>query len=128
VAVRFSGPADTKLRDCLLDTGSDDTVLTEALAGLLGISLDLAEERQIHLAGRPQPVRCRYAPVELRITDGISEVCEWTAIVGLVASPLHYNLLGHAGFLQFFDATFRGEPDHEVILTPKLSFPGRRIS
>ena len=31
------------------------------------------------------------------------------------------------GFLQFFDVTFRGDPDWEVILTPKPSFPGKRI-
>jgi len=127
MAVRLTGPADTKLRDSLLDTGADDTVFTEALAVLLGIDLRSAPERQIALAGRPQPVRCRYAPVELRITDGISETYEWTPVVGFVASRLNYSLLGHAGFLQFFDATFRGEPDREVLLTPKPSFPGRRI-
>jgi hypothetical protein len=33
-------------------------------------------------------------------------------------------LLGYAGFLQFFDADFRGA-DREVILTPNRSFPGR---
>jgi transglutaminase-like putative cysteine protease len=127
MSVRLTGPADTKLRDGLLDTGSDDTVFTEALAGLLGIDLLSAEERQVALAGRPQPVRCRYAPVLLRITDGISETYEWTAVVGFAASRLSYCLLGHAGFLQFFDANFQGDPDREVILMPKVSFPGRRV-
>jgi hypothetical protein len=126
LAVRLTGPADTKLRDGLLDTGSDDTVFTESLALLLGIDLQAAEERLVALAGRPGPVRCRYARVLLRISDGLQETYEWSAIVGFVAAPLHYNLLGQAGFLQFFDANFRGE-DREVILVPRSSFPGRRI-
>src|SRR5262249_125223 len=127
MAVQLTGPADTKIRDRLLDTGSDDTIFTEALAKLLGIDLLAADLRQISLVGRPQPINCWYAPVLLRITDAVSETYEWTAVVGFVAGRLHYNLLGHAGFLQFFDANFRGEPDWEVILTPKPSFPGRRI-
>ena len=76
------------------------------------------------MAGRPKPIRCRYAPVQLQITDGIGETYQWTAVVGFVAGRLHYNLLGHAGFLQFFDVTFRGAPDNEAILTPKSPFPG----
>jgi hypothetical protein len=46
--------------------------------------------------------------------------------VGFVAVRLRYNLLGHAGFLQFFDADFLGH-DREVLLRPNRSFPGRRI-
>jgi predicted aspartyl protease len=126
LAVLLTGPADTKLRDGLLDTGSDDTVFTEALAALLGVDLSQAEERQLTLTGRPQPVRCRYASVQLRITDGVQETYEWTAIVGFVSARLHYNLLGHAGFLQFFEAGFRG-PAREVVLFPGSSFPGSRI-
>lgn len=126
MAVLLTGPSGSWLRDGLLDTGSDDTVFKESLASLLGVDLTQAEQRVVGLAGRPQPVRCRYAPVVLRITDGVQETYEWTAVVGFVPGPLHYNLLGHAGFLDFFDATFRGD-DHEAILTPKPSFPGRRI-
>jgi hypothetical protein len=126
LAIRLTGPSGPRLRDALLDTGSDDTVFTEALAALLGVDLQQAEERQLALAGRPQPVRCRYAPVLLRITDGLRETYEWTAIVGFVSSRLHYNLLGHAGFLQYFDAEFLGA-DREMILTPNRSFPGTRL-
>lgn len=125
-AVLLTGPLGTWLRDGLLDTGSDDTVFKESLATLLGVDLTQAEQRFVGLAGRPQPVRCRYAPVLLRITDGVQETYEWTAVVGFVAGSLHYNLLGHAGFLDFFDADFRGH-DHEVILAANPSFPGRRI-
>jgi hypothetical protein len=126
LAVRLTGPAAAKLRDGLLDTGADDTVFTEALATLLGIDLRQAEERSVSLAHRPHPVRCRYAAVELRITDGAQETYEWSAIVAFVPGPLHYNLLGQAGFLQYFGADFDGD-GHVVTLTPKPSFPGRRV-
>jgi hypothetical protein len=85
-----------------------------------------AEERTVALVGRPQPVRCRFAPVLLQISDGLQETYEWTAIVGFAATRLRYNLLGHAGFLQFFSADFNGET-HEATLLPTPSFPGRRI-
>jgi len=51
---------------------------------------------------------------------------EWTAVVGFVAIRLNYNLLGHAGFLQYFDTEFRGA-DRMVVLTLNRSFPGIRI-
>lgn len=125
VAIRLTGASDTKLRDGLLDTGADDTVFPETLAALLGLDLRYVEERQLTLAGRPQPIRCRYAAVRLRISGGLRETYEWTATVGFVPTRLSYNLLGHAGFLQYFDADFRGA-DREVILTPNPSFPGTR--
>ncbi len=126
MAVRLTGPMNTKLRDGLLDTGSDDTVFTESMARLIGMDLDNTQERLVGLADRPHPVRCRYASVQLRITDGLTETFEWMAIVGFVPGPLHYNLLGQAGFLQYFRADFDGEANL-VTLTPKPSFPGRRI-
>jgi hypothetical protein len=126
MAVRLSGPRDSRLYDSLLDTGADETVFEEDLATLIGVDLMGAEERGVGLVGRPGPVRCRYSAVQLRITDGTWETYEWTAVVGFVATRLRYNLLGHAGFLQYFDAEFRGV-DREVLLTPNRSFPGVRI-
>jgi hypothetical protein len=113
------------MRDGLLDTGADDTVVEDWIAATTGVDLSQAEEREVGLVGRPQPVRCRYAAVQLRITDGV-ETYEWTAVVGFVAVRLRYNLLGHAGFLEFFDADFRGL-NREVLLLPNHSFPGRQI-
>jgi hypothetical protein len=85
------------------------------------------EGRPVDLVGRPAPVRCRYAPVQLQTTDGSQETYEWTAVVGFAATRLHYNLLGHGGFLQFFDVEFRGA-GHEVILIPNSSFPGTQVA
>jgi hypothetical protein len=127
MAVRLTAPAASRLFDGLIDSGADDTVFADSIATTLGIDLQGAEERSVHLVGRPQPIRVRYALTQLLITDGGQETYEWAAVVGFVSGRLHYNLLGQAGFLQFFDCNLRGEPDHEAILAPKASFPGRRL-
>ena len=68
------------------------------------------------------PSIVRYAKVTLRITDG-HEQREWEGWVGFTSARLHRPLLGHAGFLQFFDATFRGEAEI-VELTPNSAYAG----
>jgi hypothetical protein len=60
--------------------------------------------------------------VELRLTDG-QEYRRWRARVGFTDTPLRYALLGHAGVLQFFTATFYGDL-HEVELTVNGTYPG----
>src|SRR5438132_112116 len=77
------------------------------------------------LVGRGQ-IRCRYAAVKLRISDGVSETYEWDAIVGFAPFPLLRNLLGFGGFLQFFDVSFRGAAE-EAVLFPNALFSGRII-
>lgn len=127
MAIRITASAVSRLFDGLIDSGADDTVFADSAAITLGIDLQGAEERSVHLVGRPRPIRVRYAPVQLLITDGSQETYEWSAVVGFVSGRLHYNLLGQAGFLQFFDCTLRGEPDYETLITPKSSFPGRQL-
>jgi len=123
--VQFSQPGGSVMRTSVLDTGADDTVLPDWIATALGLDLTGAEERPIGLAGRA-PLRCRYAPVEFQISDGVRETYRWTAVVGFVDAPaLPRPLLGHAGFLQYFDAEFRAA-DLEVLLFPNHSFPGVR--
>lgn len=125
LAVRITGPSGSCLRDSLLDTGADETVLDPSVATLIGVDLNQALEREINLVGRGR-IRCRYASVQLRITDGLSETYEWDTVVGFAPFPLLRGLLGFAGFLQFFDAAFRGA-DQEVTLLPNARFSGRRI-
>ena len=122
LAVRIGGAARNLLLDALLDTGSDDTVFEEWVAATIGVDLRGAPERHVGIVGRAKLVRCRHAPVELRITDGLHETYQWTTVVGFISTHLRYSLLGHAGCLQFFDAQFRGA-DQEVVLTPNSSFP-----
>jgi hypothetical protein len=126
-AVRVTGPRGDRLWNSLLDTGADATLFPESAATRVGIDLAGAEERDIELVGRPAPVRCRYASVQLLITDGLRETYEWTAVVGFTASPLRYSILGHGGFLEFFDVEFRGA-DREVVLIPNRSFLGTQVS
>ncbi len=123
--VQITGPTGSRLRDGLLDSGADETVLDPSVAPLIGIDLQAALEREINLVGRGR-VKCRYALAKLRISDGISETYEWDAMVGFAPFPLLRSLLGFAGFLQFFDASFRGF-DLDVALLPNASFTGKRI-
>jgi hypothetical protein len=127
LSVRLTSPRNNLLLDGLLDTGADDTLFHEDRAIPLGIDLTGAEERLVDLVGRPAPVRCRYAAVQLQITDGLRETYEWTAVVGFASTRLRYNLLGQAGFLEFFDVEFRGA-DHEVVLIPNAAFPGTQVA
>jgi hypothetical protein len=123
--VQFLGPGGSLTRTSILDTGADDTVLPDWIAAALGLNLNGVEERPIGLAGRT-PIRCRYAPVEIQISDGAHETYRWTATVGFAdATTLPRPLIGHAGFLRYFDAEFRGA-DLEVVLIPNRSFPGVR--
>jgi len=58
-------------------------------------------------------------PMEWKLTTGRRSSASF-------AASLHYNLLGQAGCLQFFNADFRGEA-REVILIANGSFPGQHI-
>jgi hypothetical protein len=106
--------------DALLDTGADDTVFPEAVANNLGVDLTNAPTGEGAGAGLGA-VRIRYAPVTLRLTDG-REFREWTTLVGF-ALGLRQALLGYAGCLQFFTATFHGDLE-EVELTVNGLYPG----
>jgi hypothetical protein len=107
----------------LLDTGADDTIFPESVANIVGIDLQSAPTLRIHLAGRA-PVLCRYAAIDLRITDGI-ETFEWSAMAGFVHISLQFPLLGFAGFFEYFDVTFRGA-DHEIEIIPGRLFSGHK--
>jgi predicted aspartyl protease len=115
------GPANTSAVDGYLDTGSDDTVFSERLAARIGLDLKNAPIGQLTTATLTNaPVR--YAQVILRVTDG-KEQREWPAWVGFTSAKLRSPLLGFAGFLQYFTATFRGDRE-EVELEVNRLYPG----
>jgi hypothetical protein len=121
IQVTIVGPSNAVARVGLLDTGADDTVFPDAIAALIGIDLTNAPTGQaIGVGGASVPVR--YAEVELRITDG-TQFLTWRARVAFTSIPLRFPLLGFAGFLQFFDALFRGA-NEEVVLTTNSLYPG----
>jgi hypothetical protein len=115
------GPTNTSAVDGYLDTGADDTVFSERLATRIGLDLTNAPQGQLTTATLTKaPVR--YAQVSLRITDG-KEQREWPAWVGFTPTRLQSPLLGFAGFLPFFTASFHG--DREVVeLTVNRLYPG----
>jgi hypothetical protein len=122
--IHLIGPSGSQLLAASLDSGSDDTLFPLHVAARLGIDLANAVEGEARSVGGPA-VRYAYAPALLRLADG-SEACEWRAIVGFVAAPLRWAILGHAGFLQFFDVQLLGER-REVLLAPNSSFTGRHV-
>jgi hypothetical protein len=105
-----------------IDSGFDDVLLPLSLATPLGIDLAYALEGEARSVGGAA-IRYLYAPITLRVADGF-EACQWTAIVGFIGAPLPWAILGHAGFLEFFDVQLLGER-HEVLLAPSSSFTGQ---
>jgi len=121
IDVTVMGSTGTSVELGLLDTGADDTVFPESLAAQLGIDLTNAPVRGGSGVGQvAAPIR--YAEVTLRVTDG-REFREWRARVGFTSAPLKRALLGFAGFLQFFTATFHGDRE-EVELSVNSLYPG----
>lgn len=119
--VSVIGPGGTQPIPALLDTGADDTVFPETLAPKIGIDLTTAPFGVGAGVGGVAST-FRYAQVALRISQG-TEQREWTAWVGFTAAPLPFPVLGFAGFLQFFTATFHGDRE-EVELTVNRLYPG----
>jgi hypothetical protein len=115
------GPKASRVLPSLLDTGADDTVFSEPLAAILGI--DLTHAPVVAAAGVGLiPVKVRLAEVTLRIADN-HERREWRAWVAFSPAPLRQPLLGFAGFLQYFTATFHGDRE-EVELAINSLYPG----
>jgi hypothetical protein len=120
--VSLVGPAGTHVAHALLDTGSDDSVFPEDIATRIGIDLSSAPTGTGRGVGASPSASLRYAEVTLRIATA-TEQREWSGWVGFTAGPLRRPLLGYAGFLQFFDITFRGARE-EVELAINAAYPG----
>jgi hypothetical protein len=121
LTVGLIGPTGSQPLDALLDTGSDDTLFPQSLAAPLGLDLTNAPSGS-GLGIGTGSVSVRYAEVTLRITDG-QEFREWPAWVGFTRATPPLPILGFAGFLQYFTATFRGERE-EVELAVNALYPG----
>jgi hypothetical protein len=96
-------------------------VFSIATAQTIGIDLTHAPVGRASGVGSV-PVAVYYAVVTLRITDG-REQRQWQARVGFTTVPLNRALLGYAGFLQFFTATFHGDRE-EVEFTVNALYQG----
>jgi predicted aspartyl protease len=119
--VTLIGPTGSATKGALLDTGADDTVFPEDVAQAIGLDLSgapVGTASGVGMQGQP----LRYAQVLLRIASNY-ERREWQAWVGFTAVKLRQPLLGFAGFLQFFTATFSGDRE-EVELAVNGLYPG----
>jgi len=121
VVISLLGSAATYVELAQLDTGADDSVFPDSAADLAGIDLSSAPAGEAAGPGS-SPVPLRYAQVTLRLTDG-NEQRQWPAWVGFTPAKLTRPLLGFAGFLQFFTATFHGDRE-EVELSVNSLYPG----
>jgi hypothetical protein len=121
VAVQVRGLSGARSLSATLDSGSDDTFFPAYLAPRLGIDLTGSPTGEAGGVGSA-PILYHYAPVRLRLSDGYEE-CEWEAIVGFVAAPMRWAILGHAGVLQYFDLQLLGLR-REALLTPNASYLG----
>jgi hypothetical protein len=112
----------TRVVTALLDPGADDTVFERREAVRLGIDLASAPTRT--LAGVTGPaVVVAYVQITIRVTDGV-EFREWLGWVGFTTAQLTHPTLGFAGFLQYFDANFKGHAE-EAELTINPSYSGK---
>jgi hypothetical protein len=121
LAVSLIGPAGTIVETAHLDSAADDCVFPSSLAVKIGVDLVNAPEGEAAGVGKT-PVALRYAQVKMRLVSG-QEWCEWPAWVAFTDAPLNRPLLGFAGFLQFFTATFHGDRE-AVELAVNGLYPG----
>src|SRR5262245_61208147 len=121
IPVAVVGPSNTRVVEALVDSGADDTVFSDQLAVVLGV--DLSRAPTITSAGvGGAPLVVRLAEVTLRVADN-QEQREWRAWVAFAPIPLRRALLGQAGFLDYFTATFHGHLA-EVELAVNPAYPG----
>jgi hypothetical protein len=121
VLVTLIGPAGTTVELAQVDSGADDCVFPIEYAEEIGIDLTDAPEGEAAGLGQ-KPVALQYVRVTMRIANG-GERCEWLASVAFTDLPMNRPLLGFAGFLQFFTATFHGDQE-AVELEVNSLFPG----
>ncbi len=120
IPVTIIGPSQSLAGDALVDTGADDTIFPDLAALKIGLDLTAAPTSFSRTIS-PGGVRVRYARVALRIGN-VFEHYEWEAWVGFTPQ-LWRPILGFAGFLQFFDATFFGARE-ELELTVNPTYSG----
>jgi hypothetical protein len=124
VPIHILAPLMVPPVDACIDSAADDTVFPPFLLTRLGVNPVAAPRGQARSVGG-SVIQVHYANVSLLLSDGY-ETCEWDAVVGFSTVPMRWALLGHAGFLEFFDIQLLGAR-REVIVLPNVGFPGRRV-
>jgi hypothetical protein len=124
VPIHILAPQMLPPLDACIDSAADDTVFPPHWATRLNIDLGAAPQGKVRAAGG-MVVQVNFASVTLLLSDG-RETCEWDAVVGFSATPLRWALLGHAGFLEFFDVQLLGAR-REAVIVPNAAFAGQHF-
>lgn len=106
----LSGPAGSVDFFGLLDTGADESFITRRMAERLGIAIDDSPTHVIESAGGE--VAISYCKVTFDLADGM-ESHRWSTAMGVSEYEWTEAILGHSGFLEFFDVLFRGD-QHDI--------------
>jgi predicted aspartyl protease len=106
VPIRVIGPAGSVELSGLIDTGADHIFFPVLLADMLGIELTNVRGETAEGAGGHQ-LKLWPAEVEIEIS-GDGRTYRWRAHVGFIegSDDSAAAYLGHAGFLEYFTATF----------------------
>jgi len=116
ISVRVIGPAGVCVIRGLLDTGSTDTLVPMQFLDWLGV--EKGPRFNLRAAGGSS-FPAWLGNVDLELKDGV-KVHRWSAHVGF--TPFRKNAIwGHAGFLDYFTATFNGRK-RSVSLQPNNTF------
>ena len=101
----------------LLDTGADETYITKEMADALGI---VASE-SFGIESASGRMTASYATVHLEVSDD-TEQYQWPSVIGVIDQPWSEAILGHAGFLRYFDVTFLGKSSEVILQRNELAF------
>ena len=128
VPVRIAGPSGFLSIWALVDTGSDFTIFLQSVAQVLGIHVNQTKPTPIHAVGGTV-LHTYPGTADLTLNDQKSTRYNWTTPVAFIPyqNPSQASsLLGHAGCLNFFRATFDDEK-HQLAIVPNNLFPGTII-
>ena len=123
VAIEVIGPRRTETIQALVDTGSDETVFPVSLARAIEVQLEGASAG-LASAVSGHAIELLPGRIDLLISDG-RQTYRWPTMVAFLdfeQSEDEVALLGYAGFLEFFRATFDSH-ERELELTPNERFP-----
>lgn len=106
IPFRLTGPSASVEYYGLLDTGADESYITQEMAELLDVTPDSTDIYTVESASGDMPVQ--YGRATIAVEQG-SERYSWDAVVGIVPEPWPEAILGHVGCLQYFEAIYSYE-------------------
>lgn len=121
IPVRIQTSINRPPIDTCIDSAADDTVFPPHLAMQLGIDLSKPPGGAGRVIGGVV-IPIHYSTVTLLISDGY-EAFQWDVMVPFSTVPMRWALLGHSGFLEYFDVQLLGA-NRELTLFPNQAFPG----